>query len=631
MAENVLETRIQLRYGTYSQWMNSNTILKQGEAAICAFPNDEDNNPPKAIGIKIGDGNHYFYELPWIQAIAADVYSWAKSSTKPSYDAEEITNLAAYIQQHGGGSGGGSGVSTSYRIIYDSTNKKYVLQYYDEDISDWANTTSEIDFSNVLNRITAIENWANGAYTDIGNISNPLTSYISDAVGVAVGRLDVPDTAVDHQFVTKVSEENGKISVSRSTIDASDISTGTLTTAQGGTGFSEVNTNEILIGSSSGQLQKTNISTSINNENTNNIPTSGAVISYVAQETAGLTGAMHFIGEAGIPIEENSRVNPQISGYNFRVAKPGDVILSDAKEFVWTGSFWRLLGDEGSYAIKGSIVNVDISDDANIDISKINNLQNTLDNKVTVQEGKGLSTNDFTNEYKLKLQGIEDNAQANTIEHIFLNEREIIPSVIEGLAKSINLSFLTLTQEQIDKLDGIENGAQRNIIEHIFLNGEEVRVSTIENVINSINLIISEFDNASKEKLNAIESEAQVNKIEKIVYNNEELTPDENKTIIITPDPHTEHENKIEQIFINGVEWAPNNEKQVKITIDQAALNLNVLEGATIPNAIGREDVEQSQKKLLLERIAVSGDVKDLKQTIDTYITLDCGSSTEVI
>ena len=37
MAENVLPTRLLLRYATYSQWMNSNVILKKGEAAIAIF------------------------------------------------------------------------------------------------------------------------------------------------------------------------------------------------------------------------------------------------------------------------------------------------------------------------------------------------------------------------------------------------------------------------------------------------------------------------------------------------------------------------------------------------------------------------------------------------------------------
>ena len=66
MAENVLSTRILLRYDTYFHWMNSGAILKPGEAAIAAFPDENENRPPKAVGIKIGDGLHYFYELPWI-------------------------------------------------------------------------------------------------------------------------------------------------------------------------------------------------------------------------------------------------------------------------------------------------------------------------------------------------------------------------------------------------------------------------------------------------------------------------------------------------------------------------------------------------------------------------------------
>jgi len=54
--------------------MNSEVILMLGEAAICAFPYSNtivssDLRPehtPPAIGIKIGDGTHYFYELPWV-------------------------------------------------------------------------------------------------------------------------------------------------------------------------------------------------------------------------------------------------------------------------------------------------------------------------------------------------------------------------------------------------------------------------------------------------------------------------------------------------------------------------------------------------------------------------------------
>ena len=111
-----------------------------------------------------------------------------------------------------------------------------------------------------------------------------------------------------------------------------------------------------------------------------------------------------------------------------------------------------------------------------------------------------------------------------------------------------------------------------------------------------------------------------------------QVTPDDNKVVTLTSDPHTEHINKIEQIFINGNEQIPNANKQVKITIDQAALNLDVLEGAIVPDGHGGiQEVTQIGKKLDLARISVTGDVSDLEQTQDTYIVFDCGSSTEVI
>jgi len=106
MANNTITARVQLRYDTYSRWMASDTILLAGEIAIAAFPYSRSiintditpENTPPAIGIKVGDGVHYFDELPWLQSVAADVYSWAKAENKPTYSATEISGLADYIQ-----------------------------------------------------------------------------------------------------------------------------------------------------------------------------------------------------------------------------------------------------------------------------------------------------------------------------------------------------------------------------------------------------------------------------------------------------------------------------------------------------------------------------------------------------
>lgn len=52
---------------------------------------------------------------------------------------------------------------------------------------------------------------------------------------------------------------------------------------------------------------------------------------------------------------------------------------------------------------------------------KIENTNKTLDNKVNKEDGKELSSNDFTDTEKEKLEGIEENAQINIIEEIRVN------------------------------------------------------------------------------------------------------------------------------------------------------------------------------------------------------------------
>ena len=67
MANKRLPVNILLRYSTYSQWMGSDVILQPGEMAVATFPDlTSSSNPPRAFGIKIGDGRRFFDELPWV-------------------------------------------------------------------------------------------------------------------------------------------------------------------------------------------------------------------------------------------------------------------------------------------------------------------------------------------------------------------------------------------------------------------------------------------------------------------------------------------------------------------------------------------------------------------------------------
>ena len=226
MAEHQVEARILLRYDTYPHWINSTVILKRGEAAIAVFSESRSiensdtapENTPPAIGIKIGDGYHHFSELPWIQSVAADVYSWAKTATKPSYAASEIQGLQQYIEQYSSGGGGSGTVASRLHRIIQGTNEdanKYFLQYKENTAeSDWVTDTSNyIDLSN----LAKVLNWIGSdidEYYNLGTRTGMQTLTL-------IGRLNYEDTVQDNLFVTAVNENAGIISVSKARINFS--------------------------------------------------------------------------------------------------------------------------------------------------------------------------------------------------------------------------------------------------------------------------------------------------------------------------------------------------------------------------------------------------------------------------
>ena len=606
MAEHTIETRILLRYDTLSNWLTSTVILKPGEAAIAVSTfdttigntNDHPEHTPPAVGIKVGDGYHYFSELPWVQAVAGDVYNWAKQQTKPTYNANEIQGLTTLIQQYinelnPGGGGDITVEARSYRLqkgTGDNANK-YYLQSKGANDASWV--TDELNYID-LGSLAEVVEWLSEGIENYWTIEG----YIVSKLNTLLSGLQYTDTEDVTKVVTAVNQNNGLISVTKRPLSATNMS-GILSVEHGGTGLSTIPHESVLVGNGTNVLSTRDIETILTAND--NLATNRAIIKYINDATAGLTCAMHYIDEATVEITDGSIVNPRINNYDFNKALPGDVITFGYKEFVWTGSYWRLLGDEGSYAIKGQIIDRDIADDAEIAQSKINGLSVSLEGKVDKIVGKQLSTNDYTTEEKTKLSGIEEYAQHNYINHVYVNGSEVFPTTVEGKENTLSLRISALTEEEEQKIAGIENGAQVNRIEHIFLNETELNIGTVKNLSKSVNIVLNEFTNTEKQKLASIEAGAQVN--------------------------------SIERIFFNDVEVAANNDKEVRIILDPAALNLQVLVGAQIPTSNNTyEDVIISQdKKLQLARIAATGNVKDLLQAADEYITLNCGSSTEVI
>lgn len=94
MADKLIKTRLKLKYDTFTNWDKVKTtfVPLKGEVCLVEVPNVGDDGVQSAPSVlmKVGDGTSTYGALEYISARAADVYSWAKASSKPTYKASEV-------------------------------------------------------------------------------------------------------------------------------------------------------------------------------------------------------------------------------------------------------------------------------------------------------------------------------------------------------------------------------------------------------------------------------------------------------------------------------------------------------------------------------------------------------------
>mgnify|MGYP004533109669 CR=1 FL=1 len=195
-------------------------------------------------------------------------------------------------------------------------------------------------------RVEALET----AIGEGGSVGSQIDAKIAD--------LDAAEVAVGTgEIIEKVSQTDGKISVSKRALVAGDIPTIEQSQVNG-------------LGTALAAKQDT-----LAFQNDNYDKTTNKVItkSDLDAAVAGLSGAVHFIGvKTELPTSGNN----------------GDICIVGNKEYVYStsDSKWHELGDETIYAVKGQIKDVDVAADAAIAQSKIAGLTDALGAKANAAD-----------------------------------------------------------------------------------------------------------------------------------------------------------------------------------------------------------------------------------------------------
>lgn len=100
----------------------------------------------------------------------------------------------------------------------------------------------------------------------------------------------------------------------------------------------------------------------------------------IAALKSAVTGGVHFIGISTTEVKDGSPVTPTIDGAAKTPTK-GDVVIYNTKEYIWTGSLWKELGDQGRLATLETKVN-------NLDYTDPDYAAGTVVAKVTQANGK---------------------------------------------------------------------------------------------------------------------------------------------------------------------------------------------------------------------------------------------------
>ena len=357
MANTKFQARFQIKADTYANWVKADPVLLDKELAAVIIPAEAGvARTEPTVMFKLGDGTSKFSALGWTSGLAADVYSWAKAATKPTYSATEITGLSSYI------SGQIQDTDTQYKLEADADNARKFYLYSKTKGGAWGTTPVSTITIPVSTLTTGTANGSvkfNG--TDVAVKGLGSAAYTSssayDASGAAAAVLGTSEDAASAATVygAKKAASAAQTTANAAMPKAGGTFTGAVTLAGAPTADLQAATKKYV-----DDAKAAAVSTAASDATTKASAAQSAAATdaknkadqalkdakaYTDTKTAGLTGAMHFKGAV-------TAFPPTTGTY-----ASGDVLLYGKKEYVYDGEAWHELGDEGSHVLNTQKIN----------------------------------------------------------------------------------------------------------------------------------------------------------------------------------------------------------------------------------------------------------------------------------
>lgn len=497
MANKTFNTRICMKNDTYAQWVAKDPVLLKGEIAVVVIPADTGAVQGEPVTLfKVGDGTKKFSQLDFIGAKAADVYGWAKAASKPEYSANEITGLADYI------SGEIQDSNTTYKLEADAENGRKFYLYSKEINGDWGtDPVSTITIpETVYTLATGTKNGTvkfNDTDVDVKGLGS--AAYKAEGDFDASGSADTALANANKHTDDKIGAMGEFQTVAAMVADAKKAGTDAATAAATAQSTADSKTTMEAV-EAKGYATKTEAQGYADAKD-DAIAAAQTAADNAQSAVDTLAGRVQTIEGDYLKTADKTELANSIKDVKddvdafFKAADVGDAAIDTLKELqdyitehgeaaatltTKVGTLETTVGNASSGLVKNVADNASaiateqtraegVEGNLQSAINTLNGantvdgsvaktvkdavdaaqttLQANIDNKVDKVAGKGLSTNDYTDDDQTKLAGIAAGAQVNVIEKVKVNGVALTPA-----AKEVDITIPTGAIANKDKV-----------------------------------------------------------------------------------------------------------------------------------------------------------------------------------